>query len=75
MTTITPATLPGQLPQQRYGVDEDGNVYLFSAAMGDRWLPENDATRMAREARAAGYRVPLPTWLDRNGRPNALRGF
>ena len=74
MANITPTTLPGQLPQQQYGVDEDGRLYLYSPTYGE-WWPENDATRLAREARAAGYRVPLPTWLERNGRPNAFRGF
>lgn len=74
MTKITPTEVPGQLPQQQYGVDDAGTLYLYSPSLGE-WWPENLATRLAREARAAGYRVPLPTWLDRNGRPNAFRGF
>ena len=55
--TITPTTVPGQLPQQQYGVDAAGNLYTFSPTLG-QWMPENLAMKLNREARAAGRTAP-----------------
>lgn len=64
---ITPVTLPGQLPQQQYGFDADGRLYLYSPTYGE-WWPENDATRIAREARAAGRGEAVNAILARHDR-------
>lgn len=55
---ITPTTVPGQNELQRYGVDADGNLYVFQGFCND-WVAENAAEQMRREARAAGRRDPL----------------
>ena len=69
---ITPTEVPGQLPQQQYGFDADGRLYLYSPTYGE-WWPENDATRIAREARAAGRGESQAAVLARHDR-NRRRG-
>lgn len=69
---ITPTEVPGQLPQQQYGVDDAGTLYLYSPSLGE-WWPENLATRTAREARANGRGESQAAVLARHDR-NRRRG-
>ena len=56
--TITPTTVTGQNDLQRYGIDADGNLYVFQGFCNE-WVRENAAEQMTREARATGQSAPL----------------